>query len=57
MYESFEDSKINEVYLKIETEPHVEYELRDRFTFEVESAKFMPQYRGDIGMERFTCST
>ena len=37
--------KINEVYLKIETEPHVEYELRDRFTFEVESAKFMPQYR------------
>ena len=29
--------KINEVYLKIETEPHVEYELRDRFTFEVES--------------------
>ena len=31
--------KINEVYLKIETEPHVEYELRDRFTFEVESAK------------------
>jgi superfamily II DNA or RNA helicase len=38
-------SKINEVYLKIITEPHVEYELRDRFTFQVESAKFMPQYR------------
>tara|TARA_R100000951_G_scaffold21131_1_gene17553 strand:+ start:348 stop:1811 length:1464 start_codon:yes stop_codon:yes gene_type:complete len=37
--------KVNEVYLKITTEPHVEYELRDRFTFEVESKKFMPQYR------------
>ncbi len=37
--------KINEVYLRITTEPHVEYELRDRFTFQVESAKFMPQYR------------
>ncbi len=37
--------KINEVYLKIDTQPHIEYELRDRFTFQVESAKFMPQYR------------
>ena len=37
--------KANEVFLKIETEPHVEYELRDHFTFEVEGAKFMPQYR------------
>ena len=37
--------KVNEVYLKIETEPHVEYELRDRFTFEVPNMKFMPQYR------------
>ena len=37
--------KVNEVYLKIDTEPHIEHELRDRFTFEVESAKFMPQYR------------
>ncbi len=37
--------KVNEVYLKIVTEPHVERELRDRFTFEVPSAKFMPQYR------------
>ena len=45
--------KVNEVYLKIETEPHIEYELRDRFTFEVPNKKFMPQYRrrnwnGDI---------
>jgi superfamily II DNA or RNA helicase len=37
--------KVNEVYLKIQTEPHVEYELRDRFTFEVPNMKFMPQYR------------
>jgi len=45
--------KVNEVYLKITTEPHIEYELRDRFTFEVPNKKFMPQYRrrnwnGDI---------
>ena len=37
--------KANEVFLRIEAEPHVYYELRDHFTFEVESAKFMPQYR------------
>jgi superfamily II DNA or RNA helicase len=37
--------KVNEVYLKIETEPHIEHELRDRFTFEVPNMKFMPQYR------------
>ena len=37
--------KINEVYFRITTEPHIEHELRDKFTFQVESAKFMPQYR------------
>ena len=37
--------KVNEVYLKIDTQPHIEYELRDRFTFEVPNKKFMPQYR------------
>ena len=37
--------KVNEVYLQIQTEPHIEYELRDRFTFEVPNKKFMPQYR------------
>jgi superfamily II DNA or RNA helicase len=37
--------KVNEIYLKITTEPHIEYELRDRFTFEVPNKKFMPQYR------------
>jgi len=39
-------SKSNEVFLKVKTEPHVEYELRDHFKFEVPNAKFMPQYRG-----------
>jgi superfamily II DNA or RNA helicase len=39
-------SKANEVYLKVNTEPHIEYELRDHFKFEVPNAKFMPQYRG-----------
>ena len=38
-------SKSNEVFLRINTEPHIEYELRDHFKFEVEGAKFMPQYR------------
>ena len=37
--------KANEVFLKINAEPHIQYELRDHFTFEVEGAKFMPQYR------------
>ena len=39
-------SKSNEVFLKVKTEPHIEYELRDHFKFEVPNAKFMPQYRG-----------
>ncbi len=38
-------SKSNEVVLKIHTEPHIEYELRDHFKFEVPNMKFMPQYR------------
>ena len=37
--------KCNEVYLKITTEPHIDYELRDNFKFEVPNAKFMPQFR------------
>lgn len=38
-------SKKNEVFLKVEAEPHVYYELSDQFTFDVPGAKFMPQYR------------
>ena len=38
-------SKKNEVYLQVESDPHVYYELSDQFTFEIPGAKFMPQYR------------
>tara|TARA_B100000131_G_scaffold246671_1_gene239670 strand:+ start:685 stop:2145 length:1461 start_codon:yes stop_codon:yes gene_type:complete len=38
--------KLNEVHLTLKCEPHIDYELRDYFTFEVPNAKFMPQYRG-----------
>jgi len=38
-------SKKNEVFLQVEAEPHVYYELQDQFTFDVPGAKFMPQYR------------
>ena len=38
-------SKKNEVYLKIEAQPHINYELADFFTFEVESAKYMQKTR------------
>jgi superfamily II DNA or RNA helicase len=38
-------SKKNEVYLYIQAEPHIYYELADQFTFEVPNAKFSPQYK------------
>ena len=37
--------KKNEVFLEVQAEPHVYMELSDHFTFDVEGAKFMPQYR------------
>ena len=37
--------KKNEVYLKVNTEPHVHHELADFFTFEIESAKYMQKTR------------
>jgi len=37
--------KRNEVYLQINAEPHVYYELADQFTFEVPGAKFSPAYK------------
>ena len=37
--------KKNEVFVKLHCEPHILYELQPYFTFEVESAKFMSQYR------------
>lgn len=37
--------KKNEVYLKIEAEPHVNIELAEYFTFDIPNAKYMPQFR------------
>ena len=37
--------KKNEVFLKIDCDPHIQHELQDEFTFDVPGAKFMPQYR------------
>jgi len=37
--------KKNEVYVTVKTEPHINQELSDLFTFDVPGAKFMPQYR------------
>ena len=38
-------SKKNEVYLHIQAEPHIYYELKDTFQFEVPNAKFSPAYK------------
>ena len=38
-------SKKNEVFLDVQAEPHVYYELADQFTFEVPGAKFSPAYK------------
>lgn len=38
-------SKINEVYLKVNSEPSVVQELSDHLTFMVPGAKFMPSFR------------
>lgn len=37
--------KVNEVYLRIDCEPSIAFELRDHFTFEVPGAKFSPAYK------------
>ena len=49
--------KVNEVYLKIKTEPHIEYELRDRFTFEVPNKKIHASVFVSTGMDLFIYST
>ena len=41
-------SKLNEVYLKVETDSGLARELSDYFTFEVPGARFMPAYRNKI---------
>ena len=45
MMSSVHIQKKNEVYLKIDCEPHVGHELADQFTFEVPQAKFMSAYK------------
>jgi len=45
--------KINEVHIKVYAEPHILYELKDRFTFKVPGYQFTPAYKnkkwnGDI---------
>lgn len=40
--------KKNEVFLTVEAEPHIHFELSDYFTFDVPNAKFMPQYRSGV---------
>ena len=37
--------KKNEVYLHVDAEPHVYYELADQFTFDVPGASFSPAYK------------
>ena len=41
-------SKINEVHLKVETEPSIARELADYFTFEVPGYRFMPAYKNKV---------
>lgn len=38
-------SKKNEVYIKLQCEPHILYELQPYFTFDVPNAKFAPAYK------------
>lgn len=40
--------KLNELYIKIECDPGIAYELNDFFTFEVPGAKFMPAYKNKV---------
>ena len=40
--------KRNEVYLSVDCEPHIKYELSEYFSFDVPGAKFMPQYKKRI---------
>lgn len=41
-------SNIDEVYLKIDCDPSIAYELRDAFTFMVPGAQFTPQFRAKL---------
>ena len=45
-------SKKNEVYLHVDAEAHIYYELADQFTFEVPGAKLSTAYKKNFGMEK-----
>lgn len=53
---SFDHFKKNEVYLQIKAEPHIYYELRDAFQFEVPNARYSPHTEINGGMGEFICS-
>jgi superfamily II DNA or RNA helicase len=40
--------KINEVYIRVYSDPGIEQELADYFTFQVDGYKFMPAYRSGV---------
>ena len=40
--------KKNEVYIKVNAEPHVHQELADHFCFDVPGAKYMPHYKSHV---------
>jgi superfamily II DNA or RNA helicase len=40
--------KINEVHVRVNAEPHIKMEMRERFTFEVPGAKFMPSVKNKV---------
>lgn len=41
-------SRINEVYIKVDCEVDIAYELNDYFTFDVPNAKFTPTYKNKL---------
>ena len=41
-------SKVNDVYIRVDCEPSIAYELSDYFTFMVPDAKFHPLYRNKV---------
>lgn len=48
MVDKINITNVDEVYVKIECEDHVAYELREFFTFSVPGYQFTPQYRAKL---------
>lgn len=47
-YNSVTLTNINEVYVKVDCDPSIAYELRDHFTFRVPGAEFSPKFRAKL---------